>query len=51
MLPILRRWRFLVKNSETEMIYRWREPISAAETPVFWLGGRGLGEGCGHLLL
>src|SRR5437660_3067844 len=28
------KWRFLVKNSETE-ISRWRAPISAADTPVF----------------
>src|SRR6185503_9807907 len=27
------RWRFLVKNSETEML-RWRAPISAADTPI-----------------
>src|SRR5215470_9058529 len=27
------KWRFLVKNSETE-ISRWREPISTAETAV-----------------
>ena len=33
-----RRWRFLVKNSETE-ISRWRAPISTAETPA--LGGGG----------
>ena len=28
------KWRFLVKNSETE-ISRWRAPISAADTAVF----------------
>src|SRR6266581_2059673 len=28
------RWRFLVKNSDTEMS-RWRAPISAAETAAF----------------
>src|SRR5204862_3759622 len=28
------RWRFLVKNSETE-ISRWRAPISAADTVAF----------------
>src|SRR5262245_39294790 len=32
-----RRWRFLVKNSETE-ISRWRAPISTAETPSLGAG-------------
>src|ERR1700682_5148065 len=31
------RWRFLVKNSETEMS-RWRAPISAADTAAFGSG-------------
>src|SRR5215510_1582973 len=35
-----RRWRFLVKNSETE-ISRWRAPISTADTAGF--GGEGGG--------
>src|SRR5260370_31608285 len=34
------RWRFLVKNSETE-ISRWRAPISAAETAGFGPAGEG----------
>src|SRR5438034_9702452 len=34
------RWRFLVKNSETE-ISRWRAPISTADTAGF--GGGGVG--------
>ncbi len=34
-----RRWRFFVKNSETE-ISRWRAPISTAETAA--LGGGGV---------
>src|SRR5213594_3799639 len=36
-----RRWRFLVKNSETE-ISRWRAPISAADTAAFGSGVGGL---------
>src|SRR5258705_5597045 len=32
------RWRFLVKNSETE-ISRWRAPISTAEVVVLGLAG------------
>src|SRR5712692_678311 len=36
-----RRWRFLVKNSETEMS-RWRAPISAAEMAAFGSGVGGL---------
>src|SRR5262245_31072007 len=40
-----RRWRFLVKNSETE-ISRWRAPISTADTPGFGVGA-GLGGATG----
>src|SRR5262245_17184798 len=36
-----RRWRFLVKNSETE-ISRWRAPISTADTAGFGGEGEGL---------
>ena len=44
-----RRWRFLVKNSETE-ISRWRAPISAADTTAFGSAVRRLGgERGGHL--
>src|SRR5262245_40574269 len=35
-----RRWRFLVKNSETE-ISRWRAPISTADTAVVFPGTAG----------
>jgi hypothetical protein len=36
------RWRFLVKNSDTE-ISRWRAPISAAVTAFLgWAGGAGV---------
>ena len=35
-----RRCRFFVKNSETE-ISRWRDPISAAETPGLEVAGAG----------
>src|SRR2546422_1758979 len=45
-----RRWRFLVKNSETE-ISRWRAPISAAGTAAFGSGVGGLGGGGGIPLL
>src|SRR6266508_5554025 len=40
------RWRFLVKNSETEMS-RWREPISTADTDGF--GSVAFGSAVGAL--
>src|SRR2546428_12622032 len=36
------RWRFLVKNSDTE-ISRWRAPISTADTATLHAAGGGLG--------